>query len=73
VFDREPLPPGDPLRDSPRLLLSPHAAGTTPQSTGRLIRCVLDNLEAAVNGRPVTNVVNGVDTVVRRHSRVTRP
>lgn len=73
VFDSEPLPPDDPLRDSPRLLLSPHVAGVTPQSTGRMIRLVLDNLEAAVNGRPVTNVVNGVDTVVRRHSRVTRP
>jgi D-3-phosphoglycerate dehydrogenase len=72
VFDSEPLPPDDPLRDSPRVLLSPHVAGVTPQSTGRMIRLVLDNLEAAVNGRPVTNVVNGVDTVVNRHSRVTR-
>ncbi|MEV4382951.1 NAD(P)-dependent oxidoreductase [Streptosporangium sp. NPDC049644] len=66
VFDTEPLPPDDPLRSSPRVLLSPHVAGVTPQSTGRLIRCVLDNLEAAIDGRPVTNVVNGVDPVVGR-------
>ncbi|WP_344750015.1 hypothetical protein [Streptosporangium vulgare] len=40
----------------------------TPQSTGRLIRCVLDNLEAAIEGRPVVNVVNGVEEVVGRRS-----
>ncbi|MGS2642064.1 NAD(P)-dependent oxidoreductase [Streptosporangium sp. LJ11] len=68
VFDTEPLPQDDPLRGSPRVLLSPHVAGVTPQSTGRLIRCVLDNLEAAIEGRPVANVVNGVDAVVGRRS-----
>ncbi|MGV9777243.1 NAD(P)-dependent oxidoreductase [Streptosporangium sp. NPDC003464] len=66
VFDTEPLPPGDPLRDSPRVLLSPHVAGVTSQSTGRLLRRVLDNLEAAVEGRPVADVLNGVEPVVRR-------
>ncbi|WP_031165206.1 NAD(P)-dependent oxidoreductase [Streptosporangium roseum] len=66
VFETEPPPPGDPLRHSARVLLSPHVAGVTPQSTGRLVRCVLDNLRAAVEGRPVANVLNGVDPVVRR-------
>ncbi|WP_433241866.1 NAD(P)-dependent oxidoreductase [Streptosporangium sp. CA-135522] len=68
VFETEPLPPDDPLRDDPRVLLSPHVAGVTPQSTGRLVRRVLDNLEAAVDGRPVTGVLNEVDPVVRRRS-----
>jgi|GEM_PF-5699860 len=31
-------------------------------------RCVLDNLEAAIEGRPVTHVVNGADAVVGRRS-----
>lgn len=69
VFATEPLPPGDPLRDSPRVLLSPHVAGVTPQSTGRLIRRVLDNLAAAVEGRPVAGVLNGVEPVARRRLR----
>lgn len=72
VFETEPLPLDDPLREDHRVLLSPHVAGVTPQSTGRLIRCVLDNLEAALDGRPVMNVVNGVDPVVRRGSRERR-
>ncbi|GAA4233304.1 phosphoglycerate dehydrogenase-like enzyme [Streptosporangium album] len=48
------------------MLLSPHVARVTPQSTGRLVRLVLDNLAAAVEGRPVAGVLNGVEPVVRR-------
>ncbi|MGW5265410.1 NAD(P)-dependent oxidoreductase [Microbispora sp. NPDC004025] len=66
VYDSEPPPPDDPLRSCPRVLLSPHAAGVTPEATTRLIRCVLDNLAAAMEGRPVVNVVNGADPLVRR-------
>ncbi|XVQ83815.1 NAD(P)-dependent oxidoreductase [Microbispora siamensis] len=66
VYDSEPPPPDDPLRSCPRVLLSPHAAGVTPEATTRLIRCVLDNLTAALEGRPVVNVVNGADPLVRR-------
>ncbi|GIH28563.1 2-hydroxyacid dehydrogenase [Acrocarpospora phusangensis] len=66
VYATEPLPPGDPLRESDRVLLSPHVAGATQQSTGRLLQAVLGNLEAAVTGRPVANVVNGVTPVIRR-------
>ena len=66
VFDTEPLPADHPLRSCDKVLLSPHAAAVTPQATTRLIQCVLDNLTAAVEGRPVRNVVNGVDPVVRR-------
>lgn len=66
VYDTEPPPADDPLRSCPHVLLSPHAAGVTPEATTRLIRCVLDNLAAAIEGRPVANVVNGADPVVRR-------
>ncbi|MCG5219841.1 NAD(P)-dependent oxidoreductase [Streptosporangium soli] len=66
VFETEPLPADDPLRDRDRVLLSPHVAGVTPQSTGRLVAMVLDNLRAAVQDRPVAAVVNGVDPVIRR-------
>ncbi|MEU6427779.1 2-hydroxyacid dehydrogenase [Microbispora sp. NPDC046973] len=66
VYDSEPPAPDDPLRSCPGVLLSPHAAGVTPEATTRLIRCVLDNLAAALEGRPVVNVVNGADPLVRR-------
>ncbi|MCF6474673.1 3-phosphoglycerate dehydrogenase [Nonomuraea sp. MG754425] len=66
VFDVEPLPPGDPLRELPNVLLSPHVAGVTPESTGRLVTAVLDNLAAAVEGREVDGVVNGVAPMINR-------
>lgn len=68
VFEEEPLPAGDPLRSLGSVLLSPHVAGVTPQSTGRLIKAVIDNVSAAVDGRPVVNVVNGVSAQVRRRT-----
>lgn len=68
VYDSEPSPPDDPLRSCPNVLLSPHAAGVTPEATTRLIRCVLDNLTAAIEGRPVVNVVNGAEPVIHRRS-----
>ncbi|GLW08008.1 2-hydroxyacid dehydrogenase [Microtetraspora sp. NBRC 13810] len=66
VYATEPLPPDDPLRETPGLLLSPHVAGVTAQATGRLLGVVLENLRAVVEGRPVVGVVNGLDPVVRR-------
>ncbi|MFI7130465.1 NAD(P)-dependent oxidoreductase [Nonomuraea sp. NPDC050153] len=66
VFDVEPLPADDPLRDLPNVLLSPHVAGVTPEATGRLLTATLDNLAAAVEGREVDNVVNGVTPTIRR-------
>lgn len=68
VFEEEPLPAGSPLRSLGSVLLSPHVAGVTPQSTGRLIKAVIDNVSAAVEGRPVVNVVNGVSAQVRRRT-----
>ncbi|YCK35770.1 2-hydroxyacid dehydrogenase [Actinomadura sp. ATCC 39365] len=66
VFDTEPLPAGDPLRDLPDVLLSPHAAGVTPEATTRLLTATLDNLTAALEGREVHAVLNGVSPLVRR-------
>ncbi|RVX43458.1 D-3-phosphoglycerate dehydrogenase [Nonomuraea polychroma] len=66
VFDVEPLPAGDPLRDLPNVLLSPHVAGVTPEATGRLLTATLANLTAALEGREVEAVLNGVSPLVRR-------
>ncbi|MGW0805146.1 NAD(P)-dependent oxidoreductase [Nonomuraea sp. NPDC002799] len=66
VFDVEPLPAGDPLRDLPGVLLSPHAAGVTPEATTRLLTATLDNLAAAIEGRAVTGVLNGAAPMISR-------
>lgn len=66
VFDTEPLPPDDPLRDLASVLLSPHVAGVTPQSTGRLVASVVGNLTAAVEDKKIENVVNDAPTRIRR-------
>lgn len=66
VFLEEPLPADDPLRDSDRILLSPHAAGATRQSVGRIVEKSVANLRRALDGEPVIDVVNGLDPVIKR-------
>jgi D-3-phosphoglycerate dehydrogenase len=66
VYEREPLPADHPLRRHESVLLSPHAAGSTRQSQLNIITAVIDNIRAAVEGRPVANVVNGLDPLIRR-------
>ncbi|MFG2085148.1 MULTISPECIES: NAD(P)-dependent oxidoreductase [unclassified Spirillospora] len=66
VFDEEPLGADHPLRTHEDVLVSPHAAGTSVQSQLNLVAAVRDNVTAAVEGREVQNVVNGVNPHVRR-------
>lgn len=66
VYATEPLPADSPLRAHDRVLLSPHAAGATPEAQRRLITAVLANVRRAVEGEPVQDVVNGVDPLIRR-------
>jgi phosphoglycerate dehydrogenase-like enzyme len=68
VYEQEPLPADSPLLSlqHDRLLLSPHAAGSTIQSNVRLIQGVASNVGRAVSGAAVIDVVNGVTPVIRR-------
>lgn len=67
VFRVEPLPEGSPLRTAPRVLLSPHAAGSTVQAVSRILQQTNANLRRVLAGEPVVDVVNGLDPrVVRR-------
>lgn len=71
VYEQEPIRPDHPLLRvvSDRLLLSPHASGSTTQSNARLIQGVTGNVGRAVKGIPVLDVVNGVSpSIVRRES-----
>ena len=72
VFSTEPLPADSPLRSSPNVLLSPHLAGSTGESARRLITLSTTNLLRALDGKPVIDVVNGVDPVVRRRGEPDR-
>ncbi len=67
VFRIEPLAAGSPLRTAPRVLLSPHAAGSTVQAVTRILQQTNDNLRRMLDGDPVVDVVNGLAPhVVRR-------
>ena len=68
VYETEPLPADSPLRASDRILLTSHTAGSTTESAARMVALVRDNLDRAISGRPVRNVVNGADAVVRRRA-----
>ena len=70
VFRVEPLPDASPLRTAPRVLLSPHAAGSTVQAVTRILEQTNANLRRVLDGEPVVDVVNGLaPSVVRRRAR----
>jgi D-3-phosphoglycerate dehydrogenase len=60
----EPLDVDHPLRGHGNVLLSCHTAGATRQSLQNVFAMTVDNVRAAIEGRPVANVVNGIDPVV---------
>jgi phosphoglycerate dehydrogenase-like enzyme len=66
VFTTEPLPADSPLRTAPRVLLSPHMAGSTVQAAMRIVGQSTANLTRVLDGRPPVDVVNGVEPLVRR-------
>ncbi len=70
VYEQEPISADHPLLRvvSDRLILSPHASGSTTQSNVRLIQGVTGNVSRAVKGTPVLDVVNGVSPAVVRRS-----
>ncbi|MBR7835130.1 MULTISPECIES: NAD(P)-dependent oxidoreductase [Actinospica] len=68
VFQTEPLPADSPLLRDRRILLHPHAAGTTRQSRDRLLAGIRAAAERVVREEPLEHVVNRVDPLVRRRS-----
>ena len=56
VFDREPLPPGDPLLALPNVVLSPHNSGMTPEAIRRGNEMVVENVVAFLEGRLINEV-----------------
>jgi phosphoglycerate dehydrogenase-like enzyme len=51
VFDREPLPPDDPLRTAPRTVLSPHLGYVTRENYRVFFADVVEDIAAWLDGR----------------------
>lgn len=60
VFEPEPPPEEHPLRTANNVVLSPHVAGTTRESVGRIMQAALDNLQRFARGERLRDVVNGI-------------
>ena len=53
VTDPEPLPADDPLLDAPNLIVVPHIGSATAGTRARMAAIAVDNLLAALDGRPM--------------------
>ncbi|MCX5733326.1 MAG: phosphoglycerate dehydrogenase [candidate division NC10 bacterium] len=58
VFEAEPLPAGHPLLGLPNVLLTPHAAGMTPEVIQNGLAMAVENIESFQKGSPA-HVVAG--------------
>jgi glyoxylate reductase len=57
VTDPEPLPADHPLLDSPNLLVVPHVGSATVRTRAKMAAMAVDNLLAALDGRPMPHPV----------------
>ena len=57
VTDPEPLPADHPLLDAPNLLVVPHIGSATVRTRARMAAMAVDNLLAALDGRPMPHQV----------------
>jgi phosphoglycerate dehydrogenase-like enzyme len=58
VYDREPLPADDPLRDLDNVYLTPHVSGHTDGTRARLVEAVADDMERFFAGEPPRHSVS---------------
>ncbi len=58
VFDTEPLPPDSPLRDAPRLVLTPHLGASTREAQRSVALEVARSIRAALVDGDLTGAVN---------------
>jgi glyoxylate reductase len=57
VTEPEPLPADDPLLDAPNLLVVPHLGSATRRTRARMAEMAVENLLAALDGRPMPHAV----------------
>jgi glyoxylate reductase len=58
VTDPEPLPPHDPLLQAPNLIVAPHIGSATHEAREQMAELSVDNLLAALDGKPMPHPVN---------------
>jgi len=58
VTDPEPLPATDPLYDAPNIIIAPHIGSATRAAREKMADLAVDNLLAALDGKPMPNPVN---------------
>jgi phosphoglycerate dehydrogenase-like enzyme len=58
VFDREPLPPDDPLWEAPNLIVSPHVSGYQPAHWPQVVDLFVENVRRWEAGTPLRWVVD---------------
>ncbi len=57
VTDPEPLPADDPLLAAPNVIVAPHVGSATHSARERMSQLAVDNLMAALDGRPMPHSV----------------
>ena len=57
VHEEEPLPAGHPIWDLPNVLVSPHMAGESPDTTARAFELAGDQVRRFARGEPLINEV----------------
>ena len=57
VTDPEPLPADDPLLSAPNLIVVPHVGSATHSAREKMADLAVDNLLAALDGRPMPHAV----------------
>ncbi|MEY3458704.1 MAG: D-3-phosphoglycerate dehydrogenase [Planctomycetota bacterium] len=60
VFSPEPIPPGHPILSLPQVVLASHIASASVPAVRRLRETAAGLALAALEGRPLANIVNGV-------------
>ena len=58
VTDPEPLPQDSPLWEMDNVIITPHHAGASPKSWGRIFNLFCENLQRFVAGQPLTNIAD---------------
>ncbi|MDJ0850573.1 MAG: D-glycerate dehydrogenase [Myxococcota bacterium] len=66
VFAEEPLDPRSPLLDAPNLTLTPHIGSASVATRARMTALSVENLLAALDGRPMPHCANPESTAARR-------
>jgi len=56
VFEKEPLPSNSPLLGLPNVILTPHSAATTPETTEAGVALAIDNIFRFIAGSPANMI-----------------